>query len=150
MGTFRFKRMPFGLKNSGATFQRLMDRFRRGLKDIVVVAYLDDIIVISTSFEEHVRDLQRVFDRLREFKLRAKREKCNFAGSRIKFLGHLIVPDGIRPDDGKVEAILNMKPPGNVKHLLTFLQTASWFRRFVPNFAEIAKPLTSLTKKQAV
>lgn len=89
-GTFRFKRMPFGLKNSGATFQPLMDRFRRGLKDIVVIVYLNDIIVISTSFEEHIKDLQQVFNRLREFKLRAKRENCSFASSQVKFLGHVI------------------------------------------------------------
>lgn len=82
-GTFCFKRMPFGLKSSEATFQRLMNRFRRGLKDIVVIIYLDDIIVISTSFEEHIKDLQQVFNRLREFKLRAKREKCNFACSQV-------------------------------------------------------------------
>lgn len=148
-GTFRFKRMPFGLKNSGATFQRLMDRFRRGLKDIVVIIYLDDIIVISTSLEEHIKDLQQVFDRLREFKLRAKREKCNFACSQVKFLGHIITPEGIRPNEEKVAAILNLPPPRNVKHLLTFLQTASWFRRFIPGFAEIARPLTQLTKKDA-
>ncbi|KMQ83891.1 reverse ribonuclease integrase [Lasius niger] len=101
-GTFRFKRMPFGLKNSGATFQRLMDRFRKGLKDIVV-----------------------------------------------KFLGHVITPEGIRPNEEKVAAILHLPPPRNMKHLLTFLQTASWFRRFVPGFAEIARPLTQLTKKDA-
>lgn len=148
-GIFRFKRMPFGLKNSGATFQRLMDRFRRGLKDIVVIVYLDDIIVISTSFEEHIKDLQQVFNRLREFKLRAKREKCNFACLQVKFLGHVITPEGIRPNKEKVAAILHLPPPRNVKHLLTFLQTASWFRRFVPGFAEIARPLTQLTKKDA-
>lgn len=148
-GTFRFKRMPFGLKNSGATFQRLMDRFRRGLKDIVVIIYLDDIIVISTSLEEHIKDLQQVFDRLRKFKLRAKREKCNFACSQVKFLGHIITPEGIRPNEEKVTAILNLPPPRNVKHLFTFLQTASWFRRFIPSFAEITRPLTQLIKKDA-
>lgn len=146
-GTFRFKRMPFGLKNSGATFQRLMDRFRRGLKDIVVIVYLDDIIVISTSFEEHIKDLQQVFNRLREFKLRAKRENCSFASSQVKFLGHVITPEGIRPNEDKVAAILNLLTPRNVKHLLTFLQTASWFRRFIPDFAAVARALTQLTKK---
>lgn len=124
-GTFRFKRMPFGLKNAGATFQRLMDRFRRGLKDTVVIVYLYDIIVVSSSFEEHLQDLQKVFDRLHEFKLRAKREKCTFARSQIKFLGHIIGEEGIRPNEEKVAAILNLPPPRNVKHLLTFLQTAS-------------------------
>lgn len=146
-GNFRFKRMPFGLKNAGATFQRMMDRLRTGLKDVVVFAYLDDLVVISTDFEGHLQDLEKVFSRLRKFELRVNRKKCTFVRSEIKFLGHLITADGIRADPDKVSAVADTKPPKNVKHLMTFLQTCSWFRRFVPRFSDVARPLSNLMKK---
>lgn len=148
-GLFRFKRMPFGLKNAPATFQRLIDRFRTGLPNITILAYLDDIIVISNGFDRHLDDLELVFQRLRQFKLVANREKCQFLRQNIKFLGHLITSDGIQTDPSKVSAILDMKPPINVTQVRTFLQTCSWYRRFIEKFAEIARPLTNLTKKSS-
>lgn len=148
-GTFRYNRMPFGLKNAPATFQRLIDRYRSGLQDIVILAYLDDIIILSPTYENHLKDLQRVFDRLRLFKLHLNRTKCTFACISVRYLGHVITTRGIQPDPGKVSAILDMRPPQNVKQVLTFLQTCSWFRRFMENFAEISRPLSSLTKKNA-
>ncbi|GBP20017.1 Retrovirus-related Pol polyprotein from transposon 17.6 [Eumeta japonica] len=123
-GTFRFKRMPFGLRNAPATFQRLID-----------------------SFEQHLIDLRAVFDRLREFNLHANRPKCVFAKETVKYLGHIITPQGIAPDPDKINAIVHMKEPTTVKHLKSVLQTCSWFRKFVPNFSQVAQPLTMLTKK---
>lgn len=148
-GTFRYCRMPFGLRSAPATFQRLMDRFRGGLGDVLILAYLDDLIVLSSTFDEHVKDLDLVFARLRQFKLRANRNKCNFACSSVKYLGHLITPDGIQVDPEKTGAIANMAVPRNVKQVLSFLQTCSWYRRFVPQFADISRPLSQLTKKNA-
>lgn len=152
LGTYRFKRMPMGLRNSGATFQRLMDRFKagKGLSDVSLLAYLDDIIILSETFEKHLRDLEAVFDRLEMFNLRINREKSFFARESVKFLGHVIVPGGIQADPEKTAAIANMAIPHNVKHLKSFLQTSSWFRRFIPNYAEVAKPLTDLLKKDCV
>lgn len=149
-GTYRFKRMPFGLKNSPSTFQRLIDRLRSGasLKDVTLLAYQDDLLVITEgNFEKHVEDLRAVFERLRMFKLRANREKCVFARDEVKYLGHVITQDGVSPDDDKVRAVLDMKAPSSLKHLRTFIQTCSWFRKFIPNFSGIAEPLTRLTKK---
>ncbi|XP_049878826.1 uncharacterized protein LOC126375782 [Pectinophora gossypiella] len=148
-GTYRFLRMPFGLKNAPATFQRLMDRFRSGsmIKDVTLLVYLDDLLVLSESYEKHLQDLQLVFDRLRVFGLRANRDKCVFVAKEVKYLGHLITPEGILPDGSKVESILNMNEPKNLKHLRTFLQTCAWFRKFVPGFSGIAQPLTKLTRK---
>lgn len=148
-GTYRFKRMPFGLKNAPATFQRLIDRFRSGasLRDVTVLAYLDDLLVISDSFDKHLSDLRAVFDRLRVFKLRANRDKCVFARERVKYLGHVISREGISPDDDKVRAVLEMKEPSNLQQLRTFLQTCSWFRKFIPDFAKVSEPLTRLTRK---
>lgn len=148
LGTFRFKRMPMGLRNSGATFQRLMDRFRSNLKGVDLLAYLDDLVLLSPGpFERHMSDLAAVFDRLAMFKLRVNREKSHFARESVKFLGHVIVPGGIQVDPDKTAAIDNMAVPRNVKHLKCFLQTSSWFRRFISNYAEIARPLTELLKK---
>ncbi|GFW77463.1 hypothetical protein TNCV_2498561 [Trichonephila clavipes] len=140
-GTYRFKRMPFGLKNAPATFQRLMDIFRRGLS---VLAYLDDIIIMSLTFEQHLADLEAVFKRLMDFKLRANREKCQFSCSRVKYLGLWITPQGIEVDHEKTSAILGIPPPKNVKQLQSFLQTCSWYRKFIANFSEIARPLSNL------
>ncbi|GFS56600.1 retrovirus-related Pol polyprotein from transposon 17.6 [Trichonephila clavipes] len=146
-GTYRFKRMPFGLlrKNAPATFQRLMDIFRRGLP---VLAYLDDIIIMSPTFELHIADLEAVFKRLMDFKLRANREKCQFSCSRVKYRGLWITPQGIEVDHEKTSAILGIPPPKNVKQLQSFLQTCSWYRKFIANFSEIARPLSNLTKKR--
>ncbi|XP_060810186.1 uncharacterized protein LOC132904273 [Amyelois transitella] len=148
LGTFRFKRMPMGLRNSGATFQRLMDRFKSNLPGVTLIAYLDDLLVLSEgSLEKHLADLQIVFDRLKMFNLLVNREKSRFARDSVKFLGHVIVPGGIHVDPDKTAAITNMNIPQNIKHLKCFLQTSSWFRRFIPDYANIAKPLTFLLKK---
>lgn len=148
-GIHKFKRMPFGLKNSPATFQRLVDRFRSGasLKDVTILGYIDDMIVISDSFSRHLQDLRAVFDRLRVFQLRANRAKCAFARESVKYLGHIITAAGVAPDPDKISAISEMSEPASVKHLKSFLQTCSWFRKFVPGFSQVAQPLTMLTKK---
>jgi hypothetical protein len=149
-GMYRFKRMPFGLRNAPATFQRLMDKFIRSLKAKCVLAYLDDLIIRSPTIEQHLQDLREVFEKLNEFNLRANRRKCHFCCSSIKYLGHLIVPEGIKTDPEKISAIKDREPPKNLKQLISFLQTASWYRRFIQNFAEIARPLTHLTKKTTI
>ncbi|GFV00900.1 hypothetical protein TNCV_1387141 [Trichonephila clavipes] len=120
-GTFRYKRMPFGLRNAPATFQRLMDQFRNGLPNVYILVYLDDIVVLSETFEQHIEDLRMVFDRLKEFKLCANREKCKFVCSRVKYLGLWITPKGIEVVQDKTEAIQNIPSPKNLKQLQSFL-----------------------------
>ncbi|GBM35753.1 Retrovirus-related Pol polyprotein from transposon 17.6 [Araneus ventricosus] len=146
-GTYKYLRMPFGLRNAPATFQRLIDRFRAGLKNVFALSYLDDIIILSETFDQHINDLQIVFERLSLFKLHANREKYHFACDRVKYLGHWITANGIEVDQEKVSAIQKIPVPTNVKEAQSFLQTCSWFRRYVPNFANIARPLSNLTKK---
>ncbi|KAG5880464.1 hypothetical protein JTB14_000569 [Gonioctena quinquepunctata] len=141
--------MPFGLKNAPSTFQRLVDRFRSGLPGVSILAYLDDLLILSESFEKHLQDLDMVFQRLEMYKLRLNRAKCIFVYPVVKYLGHLITPHGIKPDPNKVRAILEREPPTDVKQVISFIQTCSWFRRFIENFANVSRPLTSLLKKNA-
>ncbi|GBM95588.1 Transposon Tf2-9 polyprotein, partial [Araneus ventricosus] len=146
-GTYKFLRMPFGLRNAPATFQRLIDKFRSGLKDVFALSYLDDIIVLSENFDKHLSDLRQVFERLSLFKLTANRNKCNFACNRVKYLGHYITEQGIEVDADKVSSVQKITEPTCVKEVQSYLQTCSWFRRYVPHFSEIARPLSDLTKK---
>ncbi|GBN09022.1 Transposon Tf2-6 polyprotein [Araneus ventricosus] len=146
-GTYKFLRMPFGLRNAPATFQRLIDKFRSGLKDVFALSYLDDIIVLSENFDKHLADLRQVFERLSLFKLTANRNKCNFACNRVKYLGHYITEQGIEVDADKVSSVQKITEPTCVKEVQSYLQTCSWFRRYVPHFSEIARPLSDLTKK---
>ncbi|GFY21041.1 retrovirus-related Pol polyprotein from transposon 297 [Trichonephila clavipes] len=96
--------MQYGLRNAPATFQRLMNRFCNGLEDILALPYLDDIIVLSETFEKHMFDLKAIFERLLHFKLKANREKCHFASSRVKYLGFWITQKGIEVDPEKLHA----------------------------------------------
>lgn len=148
-GTFRFKRMPFGVKNGPATFQRLIDKMRSSsaLKDVCILGYQDDLLVISANFAKHLEDLRIVFEQLKKFKLRGNREKCVFVRESVKYLGHVISQDGVSADEDKIRAIMDMEPPSSLKHLRTFIQTCSWFRKFIPGFSQVAEPLTRLTRK---
>ncbi|GBM07567.1 Retrovirus-related Pol polyprotein from transposon 17.6 [Araneus ventricosus] len=139
--------MPFGLRNAPATFQRLMDIFCRNLP---AMAYLDDIIVLSPTFDQHLLHLETVFLKLKDYKLRANRSKCHFACSRVKYLVLWITSRGIEVDPDKLSAVQKIPPPRNVKQVQSFLQTCSWYRKFIPNFSEIARPLSNLTKKKTV
>ncbi len=139
--------MPFGFYNALATFQRLIDRFRRGLTHVTMFAYLDDLIIVSSSFKAHLQDLHDVFKRLGDFKLCVNRQKYHFLQTKVKYLKHILTREGIQTNPDKVKFIMDMAPPGNLKEVQIFLQTCSWYQRFVPNFANVSRPLSLLTKK---
>ncbi|KAG5869620.1 hypothetical protein JTB14_028278 [Gonioctena quinquepunctata] len=124
-----------------------MDYFRRGLSNILVLAYLDDLIILFPTYDQHLDDLTLIFARLRQFQLRANREKCVFVCASVRYLGHLLTPTGIGVDPEKTAAIANRAAPRDLKGVQLFLQACSWYRRFIENFAEIFRPLSELTRK---
>lgn len=146
-GTFRFKRTAFGLTNAPATQQRLVDLLFSDF-DLKVFAYLDDIIIISADFNSHVTLLLRVLDKLKQANLTINLEKSKFFRSQLKYLGYVVDGSGLRTDPAKVEVILNYPTPKCAKDLKRFLGTATWYRRFVPNFSTIAGPLNKLTSSK--
>ena len=144
MGVFEFERMPFGLCNAGATFQRVMDSMLRCLD--FTSAYIDDIIVASKSFDEHLSHLEKVFERLRNCRHKIKTRKCQFCNPKTKFSGFVVSEHGVQVDEEKVEAIKDYPTPRNNKQVKQFLGLASYYRRFIPNFADLAEPLNNLTR----
>lgn len=147
MGSFHYLRLPFGLKNASASFQRLMSLILAGLSPLSIGVYIDDIIIASKTFSEHLDRLEIVFNRLKEHNLKLKPKKCFLAQSEISFLGHKIKDGKILPDQKNIEAVLNFKVPTTKKQVRAFLGLTGFYRKFIQNFAEIALPLTKLTKK---
>ncbi len=150
-GLYEFVVMPFGLCNAPATFQRLMDAVILPEYRDFIETYIDDLMTHSSSFEDHLRHLETLLTALKKHKLVVKLSKCKFAQQEVKFLGHVISQNKIKTNPEAVEAIKKWeKPAGGGKKAITavrgFLGMAGWYRKFIPNFAHIAKPLVHLTK----
>lgn len=146
-GHYEFKRMPFGLRNAPATFQRLMDRVLTGMQGISLFVYLDDIVIYASSLKEHETKFNKLAERLRGANLRLQPDKCEFLRKEVTYLGHIINSEGVKPDPKKVEAVSNFPRPANAKNIKQFLGLAGYYRRFLGDFSKIAKPLTTLLKK---
>lgn len=146
-GHFEFLRMPFGLKNAPATFQRLMNTVLDGLIGKDCLVYLDDIIVFNTSLQEHIESLDRVLKRLSEANLKVQLDKSEFLRRQTEFLGHIVTPQGIKPNPNKIKAIINYPIPKTEKQIKQFLGLAGFYRKFIQNFSNITKPLTQCLKK---
>ena len=147
LGLFQFTVMPFGLSGASASFQRMMDQTLRGLNDFVGV-YLDDIIIHSSTWKEHLVHLQQVLERLQDAGLTLKLKKCEFGAAECTYLGHRIGQGGVRPEQSKVMAIKQLKRPTTKKEVRAFLGMTGYYRRFIRDFAQIAEPLTNLTKER--
>lgn len=146
-GHYEFVRMPFGLKNAPSTFQRVMDNVLRGLQHEICIVYLDDIILFSTSLQEHIEKLKLVFERLRQSNFKLQLDKCEFLRKEVTYLGHIITPNGIKPNPEKIKAILDYPIPKTPKQLKGFLGLLGYYRKFIRNFAKLTKPLTICLKK---
>lgn len=145
-GLFQFKVMPFGLSNASQTQQRLMDKLFPPEDEGKIFTYLDDIVVCNRTFEDHITSLTKVKEQLQKAGLTINIDKCQFARSSLKYLGYIVDKEGLRTDPDKVMAIINYPKPSTYTELKRFLGLASWYRRFVENFAMVAAPLHDLTK----
>ena len=141
-GLYKYLRMPFGMKNSPGTFQRIINFVIRELDGIF--AYLDDIIVVSESWFEHMEKLYNLFSRLSEAGLTINLRKCLFGGATVTYLGHEVGQGITKPKTAKVDAILDFPAPADRKSLMRFLGMAGFYRRFCQNFSSVVAPLTSL------
>jgi hypothetical protein len=148
-GHFQFKRLPFGLKISGNSFQRMMTISMAGLTPEVAFLYVDDLVVFGCSPEHHNKNLIKVFERLERYNLKLNPKKCAFMQPSVTYLGHVISDQGISPDPSKFEILLNYPVPENADEVRRFVAFCNYYRRFVPNFADLAQPLNSLLRKDS-
>jgi microcompartment protein CcmK/EutM len=146
-GLYEYLVMSFGLTNVLAHFMYLMNSVFMPELDKFVVVFIDDILIYSRSMEEHEEHLRIVLQRLREHQLYAKFSKCEFWIKEVPFLGHVISPEGIVVDPGKVKEVWEWKPPTSVSEVRSFLGLAGYYRQFIQNFSKIARPITELLKK---
>lgn len=146
-GLFQFKVLPFGLSNSPATFERLMEAVLSGLQWERCLVYLDDIIIFGSTFEKTLESLTFIFDRLQSANLKLKPKKCTLFQEQVSFLGHIVSHDGIRCNPEKITAVQDWPTPTSVTEIRSFIGIASYYRRFIENFSNIAYPLTRLTQK---
>ncbi|MGC8821243.1 MAG: reverse transcriptase domain-containing protein, partial [Fervidobacterium sp.] len=146
-GLWQFTVMPFGLCNAPATFERLMERVLSGLHWKACLVYLDDIIVVGRSFEEHLSNLEKVFQRISRARLTLNPKKCSFLQKEVKYLGHKVSEYGIETDDEKIAAVKTWPRPKDLSQLRSFLGLCTYYRRFVPGFSIIASPLHELSRK---
>jgi hypothetical protein len=149
-GTFMYDKIPFGMMNAGATFQRAMDVAFVGEKDKFMVIYLDDITIFSKSDDEHLQHLKQIFRKCRRYGISLNPKKSHFSMPEGKLLGHIISAGGIKIDPKRVEAIQKIEIPRNKKSIQSFIGRINFLRRFVPNFAEIIRPITNMLKKDVV
>ena len=144
-GKYEFNMVMLGLAQAPAYLQALINKVLKGLHKFAV-AYLDDIIIFSKN-EEHLEHLRIIFQRLKEASLKLKRSKCDFMKTQIQYLGHHISSDGIQPLPEKLESIKNMPAPWNTKEVKQFLGLAGYYCKFVPQFSDLSRPLTRLTRE---
>ena len=145
MDKFEFTRCPFGLSQAPAYFQRLINKVIKGLP--FAFGYLDEVLIHSPDIETHLQHIKIFFQRLREADLKLKNSKCNYFKTHVQYLGHLVSGKGIRPLPEKLDSIKRMPAPTTPKEIKQFLGLVGYYRKFIPRFADIARPMTNLTKQ---
>ena len=147
VGLYEFVKMPFGLTNAPATFQRLLNEiFRENLFKHVLI-FLDELIVCSETPAEHLEHLEKISSKMRAAGLKLKPKKCDLFQTQVNYLGHVLDKTGIRPDPKKLEAVRDWERPKTVTQVRSFAASCNYYRKFVKNFAAVAKPLYRLTSK---
>ena len=146
-GLYEFNVMPFGLCNGPATFQRLMNLLLAGIQWTSCLVYLDDIIVLGKTFHNHLQHLSQVFQKLRDANLKLKVQKCSFCQESVQFLEHIVSSKGLTADPAKIQRVVDWPIPTTKREVQQFLGLVSYYRRFIRNCAQIAKPLHQLTEQ---
>ncbi|CAC5403419.1 Retrovirus-related Pol polyprotein from transposon gypsy,Retrovirus-related Pol polyprotein from transposon 297,Retrovirus-related Pol polyprotein from transposon 17.6 [Mytilus coruscus] len=146
-GVYEFNRLAIGMMNSPMTFQCLMTKVLKNLNFKIALVYIDDVLIFSKNFEEHLQHLNLVFTNLRSANLKLHPSKCKFAKKEVKYLGHVISKIGIKVNPENTKKVNNFQTPKNAKQVKSFLGMANYYRKFVKDYACIATPLTSLLKK---
>lgn len=145
IGFWEFNRMPQGVTNAPSTFQRVMEKCMGSFNHREVLVFLDDLIVFSSTPEEHEERLLRVLNRLRDFGLKLSPEKCQFFRKSVRYLGHIVSENGVETDPNKITALTSWPRPNNISELKSFLGFTGYYQRFVRDYSKIAKPLNDLT-----
>ena len=146
-GLFEWTRVPFGLTGAPALFQRLMQSVLNDYVFRILLIYLDDILCYGSSFQSHLENVEAIFKRLREVGLRLNPEKCSFCQESVQFLGHVVSSDGVRTDPGTIRAVQDFPTPTTLQQVRRFAGLAGYYRRFVKDFAKMARPLHELCAK---
>ncbi|XP_063794647.1 uncharacterized protein LOC134949877, partial [Pseudophryne corroboree] len=148
MGLFEFERMPFGLCNTPATFQRVMEHCLGQHNFEMVLLYLDDVIIFSKSYEDHLQHLEEVFQQLTKCGLKLKPTKCHLLKPKVQYLGHVVSAEGVMPNPEKVRVVRDWPVPKTVRDVRSYLGFVGYYRRFVEHFAKVAAPLHELLRGQ--
>ncbi|XP_043972480.1 uncharacterized protein LOC122830832 [Gambusia affinis] len=149
-GLYEYTQMPFGLCNAPSTFQRAMELVLGGLQWETLLIFLDDVIVIGNGVDQSLDRLEQVFQRFQSYGLKLKPAKCHLLQEEVLFLGHIVSGKGISPNPALIKDVQQWNSPNNLQELQTFLGLCNYYRKFVPNFAELASPLHTLLKKGTV
>ena len=145
-GVYQFKRLSFGLTNAPSAFSMVMGEVLRHMNFKQAIVYVDDILVFSKDFQQHLQDLDGIFSALRKANLRLKPSKCNFGSPKVPYLGHMISKGGIEMEEAKLISVKEFPTPKNVKQVRSFIGLCNFYRRFVKGFAQIARTLHALTE----
>ena len=145
-GLYQYKVMPFGMKNAPATFQRMVNKLVRDIDGCE--GYIDDVVIFSDNWSDHIRQIKRFFQIMREAKLTINLMKSEFGKATVKYLGHIVGQGQVRPLDAKIQTIVKFPIPTSRKELARFLGMAGYYRNFCLNFSDIAAPLTNLLSKR--
>ena len=146
-GLYEFTVLPFGLKTAGVTFTRMMDTMLKGTEGFAV-AYLDDVVIYSVTYEEHLKHLEIVFEKLSKANLVAKPSKCQVRDAKVPYLGHLVGAKTMKPLESKLEAIRLFPRPETKKEVRSFLGLTGYYNKYIRNYSTIAVPLTDAIKKK--